>query len=175
MRALIVLVLVIGGWMGWMVYRARVQRDAAAVIKNAGGWVVYDWEARNGLRVANAKPWWPKWLVDRVGVDYFSHVVGVGLGGRASDAEMACIGHLSRLQRLYLSNTAVRDAGLVNLKGLTGLQLLSIGGTGVSDAGLAHLKGLTRLAYLNLIGTNRVTDVGVRELKQVLPKMDVFH
>ncbi len=36
-RALMVLVLVCGGWLGWVVHRARVQKDAVAAIERAGG------------------------------------------------------------------------------------------------------------------------------------------
>ena len=39
----------------------------------------------------------------------------------------------------------------------------------VSDAGLVHLKGLTKLKTLGLERT-KVTDAGVAELKQALPK-----
>jgi hypothetical protein len=60
MRALIVLVLVIGAALGWMVYCARVQRKVVAVIQYARGWVVYGWESQKGLSIANVKPRWPK-------------------------------------------------------------------------------------------------------------------
>ena len=36
-RTLMVLVLVLGGVLGWVVHRARVQREAVAAIKRAGG------------------------------------------------------------------------------------------------------------------------------------------
>ncbi len=49
-RGLIVVVLVIGGWMGWMVRCARIQREAVAAIKKAGGGVCYDWESRNSFQ-----------------------------------------------------------------------------------------------------------------------------
>ena len=35
-RGLLASVLVIGGWLGWLAHRARVQREAAAAIKWAG-------------------------------------------------------------------------------------------------------------------------------------------
>jgi hypothetical protein len=42
LRGLIVLVLGIGGWMGWMVHTARVQRNAVAAIQKIDGTVRYD-------------------------------------------------------------------------------------------------------------------------------------
>ena len=46
LRALIVLVLVIGSALGWIINRAKVQRDAVAVIERAGGSVKYHWTGR---------------------------------------------------------------------------------------------------------------------------------
>ncbi len=48
-RGLIVLVLVIGVWLGWLVRSARIQRDAVAVLDRDQVSVSYDWEW-NGKR-----------------------------------------------------------------------------------------------------------------------------
>jgi hypothetical protein len=42
-RGLIVVVLLTGGWLGWIVREAHFQRDAVAAIVKSGGIVVYDW------------------------------------------------------------------------------------------------------------------------------------
>jgi hypothetical protein len=42
-RALFVLVLVFGIWLGWLVRSARIQRDAVVAIRQAGGLVTYNW------------------------------------------------------------------------------------------------------------------------------------
>ena len=55
---------------------------------------------------------------------------------------------------------------------MTGLDLLLLDGTLISDAGLAHLKGLTNLRHLSASRTH-VTDPGMKELKQALPKLEV--
>ncbi|MGO9917701.1 MAG: hypothetical protein ACLQIB_23775, partial [Isosphaeraceae bacterium] len=39
--------------------------------------VIIDWQLPNSALGANGSPWRPKWLVDRVGVDYFGHAVQV--------------------------------------------------------------------------------------------------
>ena len=46
-RGMIVLVLVIGGWLGWIVRSARIQRDAVAAIQRTGGSVQYHLESMN--------------------------------------------------------------------------------------------------------------------------------
>src|SRR3954453_23726474 len=75
-RAVLLLVLLIGGLLGWMVRAARIQRDAVAAIDGAGGHVLYDWEWENGYP-KNDGPWAPEWLVDRLGIDCFGSVVHV--------------------------------------------------------------------------------------------------
>jgi hypothetical protein len=173
-RGLIVLVLVIGGGLGWIVHSAKVQRDAVAAIRTTGATVLYDWESTDGQPLLWSQPWAPQWLVDSLGVDYFGHVTyvsgapyGALLGATFSavtDAEMVFIGHLSRVETLLLRSAPMTDAGLAQLKGLTQLRELDLGGTRVTDAGLAHLKRLTQLRELDLGGI-RVTDAGLAHLK----------
>jgi hypothetical protein len=85
-RGLIVLVLVIGGWLGWIVRSARIQHNAVASIKRAGGTILYErnmqMDERMWLRDRWVMP--PKWLVDRLGIDYFSNVEGVVLRNTAT-------------------------------------------------------------------------------------------
>src|SRR4051794_8812708 len=86
-QALMVFVLLIGGGLGWVAYRARLQREAVAMILGAGGRVTYeddprlaqatdDWPSRSLLS------WTPTWLVDWVakhlGDEYFPTVVKIG-------------------------------------------------------------------------------------------------
>src|SRR6516164_6855048 len=152
-RGLIVVVLLIGAGLGWIVHQAHVQRDAVAAILKTGGVVSYDWDWRDGAWISGAKPRAPSWLVDLVGVDYFGHAAYVGFPlhrrAAATDATLAEVGRLTRLQRLDVFSSSV------------------------TDAGLAHLKGLTKLAVLGLPGT-QVTDAGVRELSQALPGLKII-
>jgi len=169
-----VLVLALGGGFGWVVHQAQEQRDAVAAIKKAGGDVVYDWQKK---LVREPGPWAPKWLVDRIGVDYFGNVVEVWLAGpRIQGAEdaLAYVGHLRRLEALWLGPPTMTDAGLAHLEGLTNLKLMniSLSGTRVTDTGLVHLKGLECLEGLDLRGTS-VTGAGVSELKKTLPRTTI--
>jgi hypothetical protein len=139
-RGLIILVLVIGCGFGWIVRMARIQRDAVAAIENTGGHAWYDWEETNRESDAHAPPWWPAWLVERVGVDYFGHVVAVGVGStKGSDADLAQVGRLGRLEQLSLNGTSVTDSGMTHLKGLTGLKLLELETIKITDAGVREL------------------------------------
>ena len=162
-RALMVLVLFAGGWMGWLVRSARVQRAAVAAIQRVNGYVEYEWDFTNPNRKPSGGSWWPKWLVDYLGVDYFFNIVAVDLDGRATDLELVHVGNLTRLRNLQLSQSEVTDSGLVYLQGLTSLKRLTLKSTGVTDAGLAHLKGLTSLEEIRLQATD-CSDAGLAHL-----------
>ncbi len=86
------------------------------------------------------------------------------LGGRLSndaldlrntpvtDTDLRWIVHLSGLERLYLSGTAISDAGLSYLRCMTGLKFLSLANTQVTGDGLRHLAKLSKLETLQLDG-----------------------
>jgi hypothetical protein len=168
MRGLIVLVLVIGGAMGWLVRAARIQRAAAAAISGIGGSVMYNWEWNNGRSYSGATPWVPKWLSDRVGVDYFGHITSVWLCAVSmeTDAALAPVLRLTQLQRLSLTGSSISDSGLARMRDMTSLSRLDLDYTKVTDAGLAHLKSLTGISVLSLDATH-VTDAGLAQLKQL--------
>jgi hypothetical protein len=195
---MIVVVLLVGGWLGWIVRSARIQREAVAAIRAAGGWVEHDFQSFNGQWDSDGRPRAPRCLVDLIGIDFFGHVTTVGLTAKKAAIEIAHVGRLTRLKRLSLYGSSVRDAdlahlkrlgeltyldldraqltnsSLVHLKELTQLTYLDLEGARVTDAGLTHLKRLTNLAYLDLRDT-KVTDAGVKELQQSLPRLAINH
>jgi hypothetical protein len=168
MRGLIVLVLVIGGCMGWLVRAARIQRAAAAAISGIGGSVMYNWEWNNGRSSSGSTPWVPKWLSDRIGLDYFGHITSVWLysASMETDAALAPVLRLTQLQRLSVTGSSITDAGLARLRGMTSLSRLDVDYTQVTDTGLVHLKNLTGLSVLSLDATH-VTDAGLAQLKSL--------
>jgi Leucine Rich repeat len=179
-RGLIVLVLILGGWLGWTVRSARVQREAVETIGRAGGFITYDWELFRGLIDPNAKPPAPDWLVKLLGVDYFGRVVRVEfIPGHLwhdpeiilSDDTLASLGALTHLESLALSHTSMDDAGLGHLERLRHLKTLSLMKTHVTDAGLLHLKGMSGLRWLSLWYTS-VTEAGIRDLRKSLPTLE---
>jgi hypothetical protein len=182
-RGLIVLVLVFGGCLGWFAHlarQARIQRDAVAAITKVGGSALYDWQFEgNRFRlkpgtniISNKVPGWPRWLVDRLGVDAFGPVTQVSFRRlpRAptpaeSEEVLARIGHLSRLKQLTFINVPVTDTGLAYLEGLTSLESLMLRGCNrVTDAGVAHLARLTGLAGL-FLEDSRISDTGLASLR----------
>jgi len=63
-----------------------------------------------------------------------------------TDAGLAHLSGLPKLEILSLRDTRVTDAGLAHLQGLSGLWQLELSNTPVTDAGLLHLKTLFQLA-----------------------------
>ena len=115
MRGLIVLVLVIGGWLGWIVRNARIQRETVAAISNSGGSVSYDWKSNEANDVIlEGEVWAPQWLVDLIGIDFVGQVTAVGLlrPATAPDKTIEQLASLTQIQRLDLHESSVSDAGL---------------------------------------------------------------
>ncbi len=187
---MVVFVLVIGGWFGWIVRSARIQREAVAAIERAGGSVIYDWQWKNGRYLDGTEPLAPRWLVERLGFDYFGNVSEVCKFNEQGDAVLARVGELHRLETLDLESSHATDAGLACIIGLNSLKQLLISNTEVSDAGLVSLQRLTNLVearsgqhrnYGPRVGTSGrpeqpsslwlenddVTDNGLRHLKKL--------
>ena len=101
-RELAVLVLIVGGGLGWFIRSAKIQRQAVEVINKVGG-VQYDWQSSHSRAGTRTGPWAPKWLVERAGVDFFSHVTAVEITAHeTTNLEMRHIGNLTRLEKLRL-------------------------------------------------------------------------
>jgi hypothetical protein len=157
--------LVVGGALGWFISRATIQRDAVQVITVAGGNVNYDFQQNPGPPNPSGIPTGPKSLVDLLGIDFFANVTSVTIGTPQSDAILAHVGRLRRLERLDARSMPVTDAGLAHLGGLSELRSLSCRGTtGLTDAGLAHLAGLDRLEALWIEGPTRIDGPGIAHL-----------
>ncbi|NQU21293.1 MAG: hypothetical protein HQ567_08425 [Candidatus Nealsonbacteria bacterium] len=82
----------------------------------------------------------------------------------ATDADLAHLGSLPRLERLDLAETDVTDAGLIYLKKLPNLRSLILRSTGVTDAGLSQVAQLPRLQSLDVANT-AVGNAGLQRLR----------
>jgi Leucine-rich repeat (LRR) protein len=118
---------------------------------------------------------------------------------KVTDKGLKELTELKQLTSLNLSFTGVTDAGLKDVKELQQLTTLNLGATKVTDKGLKELTELKQLTSLDLSATeltdkglkeltelklltsldlefnkfNGVTDAGLRELQQALPKCNV--
>src|SRR5262245_19948913 len=88
--------------------------------------------------------------------------------GKITDAGLAQLKGLTRLEGLAIGRSPITDAGLAQLKGLARLDRLDLSDVPITDAGLENLKGLPRLRMVRLWNTE-VTDAGVAKLREALP------
>jgi hypothetical protein len=151
-RALMVLVLITGGGLGWVIYRARVQREAVATITRAGGHVGYSWQRSNGAFVFPVpKSPWPDWLRRRLGPDFLDTVTYVYLQGEQCDDESlrsAC--RLPWLEELSVVNTSVTDASAEDIRQLRNLRSLDLRLNRITKRPLRHIGEMTELRMLTL-------------------------
>jgi hypothetical protein len=169
---LIALVLVIGGWLGWVVRTARIQREALNALDKAGLDLDCGWVVPNGATHRD-ELWAPGWLVDRIGIDYFGRIRSLGFWGSPTDADLVHVGQLPSLESLGLGGRRlVTDSGLRHLAGLNNLRSLVLADTGISDDGVVFLKDLTNLEDLDLSGT-KITDTGLAYLEGLVNLKDL--
>jgi hypothetical protein len=163
------IVLAIGAWLGWLVHGARVQSSAVNVLQKSGGKVWYSWQPNSIDDFSpdpQERPSWPRWIVDRLGDDFFGRVVKVELGGEeVSDRELISVGDLDRLKFLAVGGAKrITGAGYRQLGRLTELRVLALRSNSITDDGLSSVAALERLEELDLSSCERITDDGLTRL-----------
>ncbi len=180
LRALMIIVLILGCGFGWVVRRAHIQRDAVAAIVSGGGRVWYDWEdpvsrvgpdgeyrASYPPRTKHAPPV-PKWLFDRLGPDYFGRVRQVVVGAKDPDAVMARVGQFEAVRSVnFVLDVPVSDAGMKAVRSMTELRTFHtpIRGGKLTGASLENFKGLNQLRVLFLTAKPVLTDADLVHIK----------
>jgi Leucine Rich repeat len=179
MMALVVLVAMP---LGWLVNGAREQREAVAAIGQAGGGIIFDWQA-NSRVFAPVSPRGPRWLREILGPDYFDNVVYVNLYPNRiddprslDDAGFAKLAeHLKRLPRLTSINlnwSRITGASLTHFGDLRALEDLWICGTHADDSDFEQLARCHSLKAIRLRGCP-IGDGAVRHLAK-MPNLEVL-
>ncbi|MHC5539271.1 leucine-rich repeat domain-containing protein [Singulisphaera rosea] len=189
LRGLMVLVLIVGGGMGWVAERAHSRRRDVEAITAAKGTPYFDFRYRAGVFIPSGTSWVPKWLARYVGTEFFHDVTRVvRLEGTRSDLDAArrawqAIGRFHRLESLVavdpppgttlsgldrLSQLRVTMNGPatnspIRLRSLPALREIFLNGPGVTDEVVRELAHLTSLREIRLETTN-VTDAGLAHL-----------
>ena len=127
-----------------------------------------------GMSLPNAPE--PTWLRNLLGDDFFSNVLGVSLH-YSQDVGMPYVAGFRQLESLELGRSeltgpSLTNAGMAHIAGLTKLQELNLVATPITDVGLAQLSRLTELRLLCLEGT-QVTAAGMAKLRQALPNCHI--
>jgi hypothetical protein len=152
-------------WFAVKMGQAKRQKDIVATIRNAGGTVGYDFQYdESGESTLAFAPAIPAWLLDLLGLDFFSSSVSVRFDGDLPEGRLDCLRSLPQIRYLEVGETIeVSNEDLGNVEGLTQLRTLSLGDGKLTDEGLEHLKGLQQLQFAHLTNT-RITGSGLRHL-----------
>jgi hypothetical protein len=92
---------------------------------------------------------------------------GAATDGKSSDAQLAeirALGGIAEPKSVDLTGTNVSDKDLVSLKALPALERLYLNNTAITDAGLPYLAELKNLKYLSLFGTKVKDKTAVEKL-----------
>ncbi len=136
-------------------YRARVTTSG---LKQLNGLTRLEW-----LEVSSVTP--DEGLVDLSGLTNLRHLTlgAPHKGPQLRDGDLAFLKSLGQLEWLA-AGLSFTDAGMANIAGLTRLERISIGGEEVTDRGLAYLSEMKRLDNLTIRGD--FTDKGLLQLEQ---------
>ena len=156
-----VVVLIIGGGLGWFAYRVRVKRMAIAAIKRDGGRIDYDDQFASDKTIP-PPPGGRKtsWLERQTGDELFRDVTRVIFysppagkpEARPTAETIAALARLGRLEVLTLRDpTPEATTALGRLGSLSSLYMLALEGPDVTDAALPGVARLRHLKHLNLL------------------------
>ncbi|MDB5352627.1 MAG: hypothetical protein JWN86_3874 [Planctomycetota bacterium] len=182
LRALLLLVLILGVLLGWRVNKARDQRRAVGAIYDYGGFVYYDWEFVNRRYTSGRQPPGPGWLRGWLGDEYFQDVTVVSLSDNlfrlktrpTLDSVLTHAKTMGRLEYLDLRGNQLTDAHLARIRDLTTLESLWIQASGgLTDNGVAQLKIMTNITSLHLENAT-ITGRGLDHLAEI-PKLEELH
>jgi len=172
LRTLLVLITLLGIWLGLQGKRARDQKEAIQSIlapdKNNDVAVYYDYQLDDaGQYLAAAVPPGPEWLRQLIGDHFFISADSISFyGPDVSASQLEPLKRLPGLKSLTFSSTSFSDEGFAHLKDLGTLRSLVIDDSTITDGGLSHLVRLSRLQELRLF-SNEITDAGLLRLARL--------
>ena len=184
-RSLMVLVLLIAAPASWVAYQIRIQREAIATVRAAGGTVTFDYQRdqvgtnKGGGPVNRTEPAAPRWLRRLLGDELFQEVQTVRFPKPITPTVLAAVGRFAGLEDLTLAEATGAEDGFRHLRGLGRLERVMIGGPGITDAMLDDLAQVAAIRTL-LLGmpqaavadgsdiTSPATDAGFARLAVLL-------
>jgi hypothetical protein len=193
LRTLLLLLTVVGIWLGYTVNAARRQRAAVNTLQGSGVTIMYDYmETAARTWSTSGKPSGPDWLRNALGLDYFHYPVYASVRSRVentndivaalyalpglktlmlagdsiNDETIGELGPLDRLEELHITAAHVTDRGLKQLLKFPRLQWLIFNDVPITDAGCATLAELSNLEELRLYGSD-VSDDALIHLKKL--------
>jgi Leucine-rich repeat (LRR) protein len=192
--AVVLVVLLPVGLLGWLRWRADAQRSLLERI-GGGPWIVIKdnnspapgeepwfaavlgeaWQLPRTEEISLVKPFDPEAKAD---LDAISRVVKLNslylAGGPVANDDLRKISRIQSLKTLDLTATDITDGGLAALAQCPHLEELDLSATGVSDQGMQAIIQMTALRKLRLRHT-QVSDVQVQILQNILPELEIVY
>jgi hypothetical protein len=104
-------------------HRAREQRRIVEQIEKTWGSVTYDYEQIPTPKVPTAKSSVPKWLLDRLGVDFFHSVVRAHVRG---DVDLDQVSRLTSIRELTIWKHDLTDEQFAHVGRMSNLEILIV-------------------------------------------------
>ena len=195
LKTLLLLMTVVGVWVGLEIKRVREMRIAVKRIEELGGYVRYGDEriVFDGQTIKHEDPPAPEWLRNLIGDDYFRTVTEVELEFPIpisnysecpiTEEDFAVISRLRKLKSLSIYSELevlpfdpLNSGHLIHLENLRNLKKLQIVRIPISDEAMIHIGRLSNLRLLNL-GWSGITDEGAKHLTNLrnLDKLNLNH
>jgi len=178
LRTMLVLVTVLGIWLGVRVNQARRQKEAVAALTARGTGFDYAHQRDDAyphLIDPGRELAVPKWLEELAGYDFFRTVISVQCYGPVSDDDLAHLAGLPYIERLYVtgSGSNTTDAGLSHLPRPDRLVVFGARDAGVGDGFLKRLRNARRLERLEL-RQSLITDEGLLAIRKLTKLKHLF-
>ena len=172
LRTMLVVVLVLSVWLGWMANGAAKQRRAVSLVKELGGHVAYECEIaypRTGAPILLPPTVAP--IIDKT-VIYEPRSEGL-LDNLLGHDWFHWFHDVDRVAFLYGTSSNLTDEQLGEVVDvLPYIVHLHLCGRSITDAGLDHLASLKKLEAVLLHGTS-VTDDGIARLQSQSPRLKI--
>ena len=149
------LVLIVGGGIGWKLSQQRLKRQAVEAIRQAGGLVLYDYQFSTDPEVLKRirdvqEPSAPGWLRRWLGDDLFRTVASVRLLKKIKPEVLDSVARLDGLKSLILMDTAGLEDAWTVLGGLNRLEEVVLAGPGVNDQAIQTFGTIVSLRAVHL-------------------------
>jgi len=158
LRAILLLVALLAGWLAIQVHVAQIHRTVAERVRELGGDIRYEHED-NSYSSSDEESKLTAILRQRLGGGYGDDVNMVAVHGESvTDEDVRLFARLTSYRWLSFYDTSVTDEGLSHINDMVDLVWLGLDGSQVTDNGLEHLPPNLK----NLTLANRpITDAGV--------------
>jgi hypothetical protein len=168
LRTLLILITLLGIWIGVKVNQARRQKEAVEKLLTLGAEIAYDHQWMGTWYDSTMELNVPMWAQQLCGKDFFQNVAFVyfqpkrGPGPAITDDDLVHLAAFPKLKSLIVDRL-VTDVGLAHIPRPDRLVHFNASSTSLSDEFLKRLSGSRRLEQLWLDGT-LVTDRGLSRL-----------